>query len=78
MGQRGSITALLRGLGRAHLLLSLVSLLCAVALIIAEVLRPNAVGGPVGIFLAVLFVLNAVARLWMRGRRRDPTGELPY
>lgn len=70
MGQRGPVTALLSTLGRAHLMLALLSLLCAVALIGADLIDSTTVGGPVGAVLAALLVINAAVRLWLRGRLR--------
>ncbi|HWE60573.1 MAG TPA: hypothetical protein VHB98_02575 [Chloroflexota bacterium] len=56
----------LSGLGNAHVPLALFSFACALALLIAEALDANAVGGPVGIAIAMLLVLNGLARLWLR------------
>ena len=58
----------------AQVPLAAFSLLVAVALIAAELLDGNAVGGPIGFVIAGLFVLNGVVRvaLW-----RAPAPHLP-
>ena len=45
------------------------SLLVAVALVVAELVDGNAVGGPIGLVIAALFVLNGMVRLalWRAG-----------
>lgn len=61
---------LLEGLTRrgAQVPLACVSFACALALLIAVVLDSAAVGGPVGLVVAVLFAANGAARLWLRDR----------
>jgi hypothetical protein len=61
---------LLKGLTRrgAQLPLALASFACALALLAAVVLDSAAVGGPVGLVIALLFALNGAARLWLRDR----------
>jgi hypothetical protein len=60
---------LLQGLTRpgAQLPLACLSFACALALLLAVVLDGAAVGGPVGLVIAVLFAANGAARLWLRG-----------
>ena len=75
MGQRKRVRDLLGGaLGgrRAQLPLTMFSLLVAGALVIADLVDGDAVGGPIGFVIAALLLLNAVVRiaLWRAAERR--------
>jgi hypothetical protein len=49
----------------AQILLALVSFALALGLLFAEAVDAGAVGGPIGVAIAVLFALNGSARLWV-------------
>ena len=56
---------------RAQIPLAVFSLLAAGALVIADLVDGNAVGGPIGFVIAAFFVLNAAVRiaLWRAAER---------
>jgi hypothetical protein len=56
---------MLHRLGNAHVPLALFSFACALGLLIAAAVDAQAVGGAVGIAIAVLLTLNGIARLWL-------------
>ena len=60
------------GSGRVQVVLAAVSLAFALGLLIVALLDAPAVGGGVGVVIAVLFAINGLARLWLwrRTRRR--------
>jgi hypothetical protein len=51
---------------RAQVPLAVFSLLVAGALVIADLVDGNAVGGPIGFVIAAFFVLNAGVRIALR------------